>query len=99
MARASKELLTTRVDVVKAALAATVAARDANVAREILERSQEDLSVLTDAVETLNHELAALSKKLAWVEMDGKANFAEQFKDLKKRMVVLEKAAKRSKKR
>jgi hypothetical protein len=42
-------LLTTRADAAKAALAATVAARDANLAREILERALCDLPVLTGA--------------------------------------------------
>lgn len=52
-------LLTTRADAAKAALAATVAARDANLAREILERALCDLPVLTGAVEMLNDGLGA----------------------------------------
>jgi hypothetical protein len=95
----SEEFLTTRADVTKSALAASMAARDANLARGILERSLTDLSVLTDAVEILNHGLAALSQKLAGFQMNVEGNFAGEVGDLKKRVDALEKAVKRSKKR
>jgi hypothetical protein len=99
MSRETEEFVTTRADVTKAALAASMAARDANLARGILERSLTDLSVLTDAVEILNHGLAALSQKLAALHMDEGGNLAGEVADLTKRVNTLEKAVKRSKKR
>jgi hypothetical protein len=99
MAWEPEKLLTTRADVTKAALAATVAARDANLALEILKRSLADLSVLTDAVEILNHGLAALSLKLAGLQMDQEGNLAGEVADLKKQVDALKKAVKRLKKK
>jgi hypothetical protein len=87
MAWEPEKLLTTRADVTKAALAATVAARDANIAREILERSLADL-----AVEILNHGLAALNLKLAELQMDQEGNRAGEVADLKKQIDALKKA-------
>jgi hypothetical protein len=99
MAEESERLLMTRADVTKAALAATLAARDANTAREILQRALADLSVLTDAVEILNHGLAALSRKLDGFHLDEEGKLAGEIADLTKRVEALEKAVKRSKKR
>ena len=99
MARESKKLSAARADVTTATLAATLAAGDANTAREILQRALADLSVLTDAVEILNQALAALSQNLAALQVDGKGNLAGQVADLNKRVDILEKALKRSKKK
>jgi hypothetical protein len=63
--RESAKLLTTRADAAKAALSAAMSARDANIAREILERSLYDLGFLTDAVEAVNQRLAAQSAERA----------------------------------
>jgi chromosome segregation ATPase len=43
MARETEKLLTTRADAAQAAMAATMAARDANGARQVLERALADL--------------------------------------------------------
>jgi hypothetical protein len=101
MARETEKLLTTRADAAKAALAATVAARDANIAREILERGLADLTVLTDAVETVNHGLAALSQRLADRPMDeGRAVSRKKlWSSRSPRVDALEKAAVKSSKK
>ena len=99
MAWELEELLTTRADVTKSALAATIAARDANIAREILQRALADLSVLTDTVEILNRGLAGLSQKLAGFQIDEQGNLAAEIGDLNTRMDALEKAVKRAKKK
>jgi hypothetical protein len=99
MALESDELLTTRADVTKSALAATIAARDANIAREILQRALADLSVLTDTVEILNRGLAGLSQKLAGFQIDEQGNLGAEIADLTTRMDSLEKAVKRAKKK
>ena len=99
MAWEPENLYATRADVTKAALAASVAARDAHLAREILERALADLSVLTDAVEILNHGLTGLSQKLGGVQGDGDGQLAGEVAHLTQRVNALEKAVKRSKKR
>lgn len=76
-----------RTDASRAALAAIVAARDANIAREILERALSDLTVLTDGVETLNRAFAA------------QGDLAGEVAELKRRVTALEKAGKSSKKK
>jgi hypothetical protein len=99
MAWESEELLTTRADVTRSALAATMAARDANIAREILQRALVDLSVLTDTVEILNRGLAGLSQKLAGFHMDEEGNLTAEIANLSTRVEALEKAVKRAKKK
>jgi hypothetical protein len=99
MAWEPETLFATRADVTKAALAATMAARDANLAREVLERALADLPVLTDAVEILSHGLAALNQRPSGLQADEGGNLAKEVADLKKRVDALEKAVKRSKKR
>jgi hypothetical protein len=99
MAKETEKLLTTRADAAKAALAATVAARDAHIAREIVERALCDLPVLTGAVEMLNSGLAALSERLTELPEDDRGDMAREIADLTRRVVELEKAVKTSKKK
>jgi hypothetical protein len=87
MARETEKLLMARADAAKAAFAAIVAARDANIAREILERALSDLTVLTEGVETLNCALAA------------QGDLAGEVAELKRRVTALEKPVKSSKKK
>jgi hypothetical protein len=97
MAKETEKLLTTRADAAKAALAATMAARDANLAREILERALCDLPVLTGAVEMLNYGLAALSDRLTELREDDRGDLAREVADLRTRVVELEKSVAASK--
>jgi hypothetical protein len=98
MAKETEKLLTTRADAAKAALAATIAARDANLAREILERALCDLPVLTGAVEMLNSGLAALSERLTELREDDRGgDLAREVADLRTRVVELEKSVTASK--
>jgi hypothetical protein len=98
MAKETEKLLTTRADAAKAALAATIAARDANLAREILERALCDLPVLTGAVEMLNSGLAALSERLTELREDDRGgDLAREVSDLRTRVVELEKSVTASK--
>jgi hypothetical protein len=99
MARESEKLLMTRADAAKAALAATMAARDANAAREILERSLSELKILTDTVETLNYGLAVLSQRPAEQNSAAGADAARDIADLKVRVAELSKANSAAKKK
>jgi hypothetical protein len=99
MAKETEKLLTTRADAAKAALAATVAVRDAHTARGSVERALCDLPVLTGAVEILNSGLAALRERLTELPEDDRGDMEREIADLTRRVVALEKAVKTSKKK
>ena len=82
MVRESEKLLLSRADAAKAALAASMAARDANGAREILERALSELPLLVGAVEALNEGLAAINERLSNMQ-SSKAEVTAQVADLK----------------
>ena len=93
VARQTEKLLTTRADAAKAALAASVAARDANAAREIMGRSFADLHLLADAVELLNERLGGLSDQRKLI-----SEMRERIAALEIRVEELEESTKRKKK-
>ena len=95
MPRESLKLATTRADAAKAALAASLAARDANAAREIMERSLEDLHTLANAVEALNQGLAMLGERLAELQ---KSDVSAELAALTSRVDDLAKGAKKAQK-
>ena len=83
-----------RADAAKAALAASVAARDANGAREILERALSELPLLAGAVEALNEGLAAINERLSDMQ-SSKAEVTAQVADLKSQVDALARIVKK----
>jgi uncharacterized protein YoxC len=83
MARESEKLLTTRADAAKAALSAAMSARDAQIAREIVQTTVQEIHDLSTAVETLNGGLASLSEKLAETQLVDLTDMTTQLEALR----------------
>jgi hypothetical protein len=88
--------LATRIDAAKAAVAATLAAREANAAREIMKRSLEEIHSLTVAVEALNQRFFVLSERI--MELQGNDTRAD-LAALTRQVEDFAKGAKKSPKR
>jgi hypothetical protein len=85
----------TRADAAKAALAASLAARDASAERDIMERSLQELHVLSDAVAVLNQGLSVLSERITELQ---KNDVTAEMAALSKQVGDLAKGAKKSQK-
>jgi hypothetical protein len=88
--------LATRADAAKAALAASLAARDAGAAREVSERSLEEIHVLTVAVEALNEGLSMLGERITKLQSN---DITADLAALTKQVEDLARGAKKSAKR
>jgi chromosome segregation ATPase len=94
MARETQKLLKTRADAANAAVSAAMSARDAQIAREIVQQAIQEIQELSTAVEMLNGGLASLSESLAETKLVDLTDVNAQLAALKEEVERLKSAKK-----